>query len=119
MLVLYMQIVRGGKVSWLHGLLVIRGKTFAVVQQFETPYNTKEKIRWKPSRLEANPREPRKFSTTNDLHYTIFKSRDQHERNGNWILHTSKHAIKFILIEKSHLKPTSNNINDIALILTK
>ena len=36
-----MQIVRGGKVSWLHDL-VIRGKTFAIVQQFETPYNKKE-----------------------------------------------------------------------------
>ena len=42
-----MQIVRGGKVSRLHALLVIRGKTFAIVQQFETPYNKKDKIRWK------------------------------------------------------------------------
>ena len=40
-----MQIVRGGKVSRFHDL-VIRGKTF--VQQFETPYNKKEKNRWKP-----------------------------------------------------------------------
>ena len=38
-----MQIVRGGKDSWFHDLLVIRGKTFAIVQQFETPYNKKEK----------------------------------------------------------------------------
>ena len=38
-----MQIVCGGKVSRLHDLLVIRGKTFAIVQQFETPYNKKEK----------------------------------------------------------------------------
>ena len=38
-----MQIICGGKVSWLHDLLVIRGKTFAIVQQFETPYNKKEK----------------------------------------------------------------------------
>ena len=38
-----MQIVRGGKVSWLHDLLVIRGKTFAIVQQLETPCNKKEK----------------------------------------------------------------------------
>ena len=38
-----MQIVRGGKVSWLHDLSVIRGKTFAIVQQFETPYNKKDK----------------------------------------------------------------------------
>ena len=42
-----MQIVRGGKVLWLHDLLVIRGNTFAIVQQFKTPYNKKEKIRWK------------------------------------------------------------------------
>ena len=38
-----MQIVRGGKVSRLHDLLVIRGKTFAIVQQFETPCNRKAK----------------------------------------------------------------------------
>ena len=42
-----MQIVRGGKVSWLHDFLVIRGKTSTIVQQFETPYNKKEKIHWK------------------------------------------------------------------------
>ena len=40
-----MQIVRGGKVSRLHGLLVIRSKTFAIVWQFKAPYNKKEKIR--------------------------------------------------------------------------
>ena len=39
-----MQIVHGGKVSQLHDL-VIRGKTFTIVQQFETPYNRKKKIR--------------------------------------------------------------------------
>ena len=38
-----MQIVRGGKVSWLADLSVIRGKTFTIVQQFETPCNKKEK----------------------------------------------------------------------------
>ena len=42
-----MQIVRGRKVSQLHDFLVIRGKTFAIVQQFEIPYNKKEKICWK------------------------------------------------------------------------
>ena len=42
-----MQIVRGGKVLRLHDLLVICGKTFAIVQQFETPYDKKEKIGWK------------------------------------------------------------------------
>ena len=42
-----MQIVHGGKVSRLHDLFVIHGKTFAIVQQFETPYNKKEKNRWK------------------------------------------------------------------------
>ena len=67
-----MQIVRGGKVSRLADLSVIRGKTFAIVQQFETPYNKKDKkFAGKPSRLEANPRKPRKFSTVNDLHYTV------------------------------------------------
>ena len=38
-----MQIVRGGKVSRLHDLLAIRGKPFVIVQQFNTPYNKKEK----------------------------------------------------------------------------
>ena len=38
-----MQIVRGGKVSRLHNLLVIHGKTFTIVQQFETPCNRKAK----------------------------------------------------------------------------
>ena len=66
-----MQIVRSGKVSRLADLSVIRGKTFAIVQQFETPYNGKKKFAGKPSRLEANPRKPRKFSTANDLHYTV------------------------------------------------
>ena len=66
-----MQIVRGGKVLRLHDTFVIRGKTFAIVQQFETPCNEKEKFAGKPSRLEANPRKPRKFSAANDLHYTV------------------------------------------------
>ena len=38
-----MQIVHGGKVLRLHDLLVISGKTFAIVQQFKTPYNKTEK----------------------------------------------------------------------------
>ena len=38
-----MQIVRGGKASRLQDLLVIRGKTFTIVQQFEVPYNRKVK----------------------------------------------------------------------------
>ena len=42
-----MQIVRGRKVSRLHDFLAIRGKTFAIVQQFKTPCNRKKKIRWK------------------------------------------------------------------------
>ena len=68
-----MQIVCGGKVSRLHDLFAFRGKTFTIVQQFETPCNRKaKKIAGKPSRLEANPR---KFSTADDLHYTVFKSR--------------------------------------------
>ena len=66
-----MQIVRGRKLSRLLDLLVIHRKTFTIVQQFETPYNRKKKFAGKPSRLEANPQEPRKFSTVNDLHYTV------------------------------------------------
>ena len=38
-----MQIVRGGNVSRLADLSVICGKTFMIVQQFETPYNKKDK----------------------------------------------------------------------------
>ena len=37
-----MQIVHGGKLSPLADLSVIYGKTFAIVQQFETPYNKKD-----------------------------------------------------------------------------
>ena len=66
-----MQFVYGGKVSRLHDLLVIRGKTFAIVRQYETPYNRKKKIAGKPLRLEANPQKLQKFSTANDLHYTV------------------------------------------------
>ena len=65
-----MQIVCGGNDLRFHDLLVIHRKTFAIIQQFETPYNKKEeKFAGKPSRLEANPR---KFSTANDLHYTVY-----------------------------------------------
>ena len=42
-----MQIVCGEIDLWFHDLFVIRGKTFAIVQQFETPYNKNEKICWK------------------------------------------------------------------------
>ena len=66
-----MQIVRGGKLSWLHDLFVIHRKTFAIVQQFEIPCNKKEKFAGKLSRLEANPRKVQKFSTVNNLHYTV------------------------------------------------
>ena len=48
-----MQIVRGGKISRLHDVLVIRGKTFAIVQQFEIPCDKKEKIRWKTFAVEG------------------------------------------------------------------
>ena len=54
-----MQIVRGRKVLRLADLSVIRGKTFAIVQQFETPYNKKDKnLLENLLRLEANPRKP-------------------------------------------------------------
>ena len=66
-----MQIVRGGKVSRLADLSVIRGKTFAIVQQFETPYNKKDKNSLENLRDWRLIRENRKFSTTNDLHYMV------------------------------------------------
>ena len=43
-------------------------------------------------------------------------SRDQHEKNGNQILHTTKHTLKHTLVEKSRLKCTSNTINNITLL---
>ena len=39
-----MQIVHGGKVSQLHDLLIIRRKTFAIVQQFEAPCNKSKNL---------------------------------------------------------------------------
>ena len=51
--------------------LVIRRKTFAIVQQFEAPCNKSKKFAGKPLQLEANPRKPQTFSTANDLHYTV------------------------------------------------
>ena len=71
-----MQIVRGGKLSRLHDLLVIRGKTFTIVQQFETPYNKKEKKLLENLRNWRLIRENReRFSTANDLHYTVYTYR--------------------------------------------
>ena len=49
-----MQIICGGKVLWLHDLLVIRWKTFVIVQQFEAPCNKREKFTGSASRLKAN-----------------------------------------------------------------
>ena len=67
-----MQIIRGGKLSRVHALLVIRWKSFAIVWPVqETPYYKKEEFTRKLSQLQANPRKPRKFSTTNHFHYTV------------------------------------------------
>ena len=43
-------------------------------------------------------------------------SRDQHETNGDQILHTTKRALQCALFEKSRLKYASNTINNIALL---
>ena len=43
-------------------------------------------------------------------------NRDRHEKNGERILHTTKHTLKYVLFEKSRLKCTSNTINSIALL---
>ena len=70
-----MQIVRGGKVSRLHDLLVIRGKLSRLYSNSKHLIIKQKKFAGKPLRLEANPRKPRKFSTTDDLHYTVFLKR--------------------------------------------
>ena len=67
-----MQIVRGGKVSRLHYLLVIRGKLSRLYSNSKYLIIKRKKFAGKPSQLEANPRKPRKFSTANDLHYTVY-----------------------------------------------
>ena len=86
-----MQIVCGGKVSRLHDLLVNRECKLFAVEKFRgcmiflliagklsrLHSNSKhliikkKKFAGKLSRLEANPRKPQKFSTVNDLHYTV------------------------------------------------
>ena len=51
-----MQIVRGGKLSWLYALLVIRWKGFAIVCPVqETPYYKKKEFTGKLLQLQANP----------------------------------------------------------------
>ena len=45
---------------------------FAIVWPVqETPYYKKKEFAGKLLRLQANPQKPRKFSATNDLHYTV------------------------------------------------
>ena len=70
-----MQIVRGGKVSRLHDLLVIRGKTFAIVQQFETPYNKKNSLEnlrdWRLIRENRKSFPPRRICIIRYLHDTL------------------------------------------------
>ena len=66
-----MQIVRGGNDSRFHDLLVIRGKLLRLYSNSKHLIIKKKKFAGKPSRLEANPQKPRKFSTANDLHYMV------------------------------------------------
>ena len=65
-----MQIIHGGKVSWLHDLYVIRGKLSRLYSNSKHLI-IRQKFAGKPLQLEANPRKPQKFSTANDLHYTV------------------------------------------------
>ena len=74
--------------GWL--IFVIHVKTFAIVQQFETPYNKRQKFAGKPSRLEANPRKPRKFPPRTICIIRYFKT------NVNYNIST------YILIFTSH-----------------
>ena len=63
-----MQIARGGKVSQLHDLLLFAGKLSQLYSNSKQLIIERKKFACKPSRLEANPQ---KFSTANDLHYTV------------------------------------------------
>ena len=54
-----MQIIRGEKLSWLHCLVEIREKTFAVVSFMQYLLTSLIKLSLK------------KFSTVNNLHYTV------------------------------------------------
>ena len=58
----------------------------------------------------------RKILFTTSIGTLVPNRRDQHEKNGNRILHTTKHTLKYALFEKSRLKCTSNTINNIALL---
>ena len=66
-----MQIIRGGKVSRLHGLLLFAGKLLRLYSNSKHLIIKKKIFAGKLSRLEANPRKSQKFSTANDLHYTV------------------------------------------------
>ena len=67
-----MKIVRGGKVLRLHDLLLFVGKLLRLYSNSKHLIIKKKKFAGKLSRLEANPRKLRKFSTANDLHYTVY-----------------------------------------------
>jgi len=67
-----LQIVRGGKVSWLQNSTVIRWKTFVVGPSFF--YNLLSEGNYfagKVSQLPTDPQKLRNFSTLNNLQYTV------------------------------------------------
>ena len=69
-----MQIVGGGKVRGYMIFLLFVGKLLRLYTNLEHLIIRKKKFAGKPSRLEANPRKPQKFSTTNELHYMVRKN---------------------------------------------
>ena len=54
-------------------LLLFAGKLSRLYSNSKHLIITKKKFADKLSPLEANPQKPRKFSTVNDLHYTVFQ----------------------------------------------
>ena len=67
-----MQIVRGGKVSQLHDLMLFVGKLSRLYSNLKHLIIKRKRFAGKPSRLEANPRKPQKFSTANNWHYMVY-----------------------------------------------
>ena len=68
-----MQIICGGKLSRLQHLIEICRKTFAVVSFMQYLLTSFMKLSLENfhGSYVANPQKPQKFSTMNDLHYTV------------------------------------------------
>ena len=98
-------------VEKFHGcmiLLLFAGKLLRLYRNSKHLIITKKKFAGNLSRLEANPRKPQKFSTVNDLHYTVSCSKE-HKINWNTVVYS--YTSLFILgstIAFSWLKASAN-----------